>query len=88
MKVVIYTNTSIVGYTVLLCRDFLVRKDIGIVLITQSVAEMVRHIIDSHREAIPSILEIPSKEAQYDPNKVCICSNIFFFNFYLFFSFK
>lgn len=50
-------------------KDFLNRKDIAIILITQTYAELVRDIIDSHTEVIPSILEIPSKESPYDANK-------------------
>lgn len=49
--------------------QFIARKDIGIILISQSIADVVRHIIDSHKEPIPSILEIPSKDAPYDPSK-------------------
>merc|ERR1711951_69896 len=50
-------------------RTFLSRSDIGIVLITQDYAEQVRHVIDSHTAPIPTILEIPSKEKPYDPEK-------------------
>merc|ERR1711868_8435 len=50
-------------------RTFLGRSDIGIVLITQDYAEQVRHVIDSHTAPIPTILEIPSKEKPYDPEK-------------------
>ena len=50
-------------------KEFLARKDVAIILITQTYAELVRDVIDSHTAAIPSILEIPSKENPYDPNK-------------------
>ncbi|CAG5120472.1 unnamed protein product [Candidula unifasciata] len=50
-------------------RGFLKRNDIGIVLINQNVAEMIRHIIDSHVLPIPAVLEIPSKDCPYDPSK-------------------
>lgn len=33
------------------------------------IAEMIRHIIDQHDKAIPAVLEIPSKDQPYDPNK-------------------
>lgn len=33
------------------------------------VAEMIRHIIDSHTQPIPSVLEIPSKDHPYDATK-------------------
>jgi V-type H+-transporting ATPase subunit F len=41
----------------------------GIIMISQTVAERVRHVIQEHEEIIPTILEIPSKEAPYDPEK-------------------
>jgi len=33
------------------------------------IAEMIRHVIDTHNEPIPAILEIPSKDHPYDPSK-------------------
>ncbi|KAI0965219.1 ATPase, V1 complex, subunit F [Xylaria arbuscula] len=45
------------------------RKDIGIVLINQHVADKIRHRIDTYTAAFPAILEIPSKEHPYDPEK-------------------
>jgi len=51
-------------------RSFLNRQDIAIILISQSIADVVRHIIDAHIAPIPTILEIPSKDAPYDPSKV------------------
>ncbi|KAK3579706.1 hypothetical protein CHS0354_025741 [Potamilus streckersoni] len=50
-------------------RSFLKREDIAIILIVQNVAEMIRHVIDSHVQPIPAVLEIPSKECPYDANK-------------------
>ena len=50
-------------------RKLLVREDIGIVLISQNIAERVRNIIIEHEKVIPTILEIPSKESPYDPEK-------------------
>ena len=29
----------------------------------------VRHILDNHTSPVPAILEIPSKDSPYDPNK-------------------
>ncbi|KAF6275817.1 ATPase H+ transporting V1 subunit F [Rhinolophus ferrumequinum] len=48
-------------------RQFLNRDDIGIILINQYIAEMVRHALDAHQRSIPAVLEIPSKEHPYDP---------------------
>ena len=33
------------------------------------VAEMIRHLLDSYTQAIPAVLEIPSKEHPYDASK-------------------
>jgi len=48
---------------------FLARSDIAIILITQKVAEEIRHLIDTHTAAIPAVLEIPSKDFPYDSSK-------------------
>ncbi len=84
-----------------------VRKDIAIVLITQGVAQHIRHLVDAHTaavsrffsrplplsllfspicphsptlvlmlEQIPTILEIPSKDAPYDPNQDSVMMRI------------
>ncbi|KAH8691399.1 putative V-type ATPase F subunit [Talaromyces proteolyticus] len=45
------------------------RKDIGILLINQHVAERIRPAVDSYTEAFPAVLEIPSKDHPYDPEK-------------------
>ena len=52
-----------------LLRELLARTDIGIILIGQDVAERVRNVILEHEEIIPTILEIPSKNNPYDPEK-------------------
>ena len=41
------------------------RKDIGIILISQDIAEMIRENIDQYIEVIPTVLEIPSKNHPY-----------------------
>ncbi|KAH6659522.1 ATPase, V1 complex, subunit F [Truncatella angustata] len=45
------------------------RKDIGIVLINQHIADKIRYRIDTYTAAFPTVLEIPSKEHPYDPEK-------------------
>ncbi|XP_040182839.1 V-type proton ATPase subunit F-like [Rana temporaria] len=50
-------------------RGFLQRDDIGIILINQFIAEMIRHAIDAHNLSIPAVLEIPLKEHPYDASK-------------------
>ena len=50
----------------LLARSFLNRDDIGIILINQCVAELIRHAVEAHTRSLPAVLEIPSKEHPYD----------------------
>jgi V-type H+-transporting ATPase subunit F len=50
-------------------KAFLKRGDIDIILINQNIAEGIRHIIESHSEPVPAVLEIPSKDHPYDPSK-------------------
>ncbi|KAI5307498.1 H(+)-transporting V1 sector ATPase subunit F, partial [Ascosphaera atra] len=45
------------------------RKDIGILLINQHIAERIREKLDAFTEAFPAVLEIPSKDHPYDPDK-------------------
>eukprot|EP00043_Microstomoeca_roanoka_P007880 m.76173 g.76173 ORF g.76173 m.76173 type:complete len:120 (-) comp14013_c4_seq1:175-534(-) len=50
-------------------RKFVNREDIAIILINQSIAEEIRHLLDNHTAAIPAVLEIPSKDHPYDSSK-------------------
>ena len=45
------------------------RKDIGIILISQHVAETIRETLDAYDEIIPTVLEIPSKNHPYSIEK-------------------
>lgn len=37
--------------------------------VPSQVAEIIRHVIDSHTQPIPAVLEIPSKDHPYDASK-------------------
>mmetsp|Transcript_731 Transcript_731/g.881 ORF Transcript_731/g.881 Transcript_731/m.881 type:complete len:109 (-) Transcript_731:8-334(-) len=45
------------------------RDDVAIVLINQHVANEIRHLVKQYKKLIPTVLEIPSKEHPYDPEK-------------------
>ena len=45
------------------------RKDIGIILISQEVADRIRDTLDAYNEIIPTVLEIPSKQHPYSIEK-------------------
>lgn len=46
---------------------------------------MIRHVIDSHTQPIPSVLEIPSKDHPYDASKDSILrrAKVRFFEFFM-----
>jgi V-type H+-transporting ATPase subunit F len=53
-------------------QELTMRKDISMIFITQSCADMIRDVVDSYTatgQVIPSVLEIPSKEHPYDPRQ-------------------
>lgn len=50
-------------------KRFIKRDDIDIILINQSYAELIRHVIDAHTSPLPAVLEIPSKDHPYDASK-------------------
>lgn len=45
------------------------RKDVGIVLINQHIANSIRHTILEYTQMIPTVLEIPSKDHPYEGDK-------------------
>ncbi|KAJ1967361.1 H(+)-transporting V1 sector ATPase subunit F [Dispira parvispora] len=56
--------------------EFTQRKDIAIILITQQVADEIRHLLDEHQSAFPTVLEIPSKDQPYDPSKDSVLKRV------------
>ncbi|KAK3200642.1 hypothetical protein Dsin_024057 [Dipteronia sinensis] len=56
--------------------DFTSKDDIGIVLISQYIANMIRFVVDSYNKPIPAILEIPSKDHPYDPAHDSVLSRV------------
>ena len=57
-------------------KSFTSRKDVGILLITQQAADMIRDTIANYHAAIPTVLEIPSKTQQYDESKDSIMQRV------------
>ncbi|XP_078175507.1 vacuolar ATPase subunit F family protein [Carex rostrata] len=57
-------------------KEFTTRDDIGIVLISQFVANMIRFLVDSYDSPVPAILEIPSKDHPYDPASDSVLSRV------------
>ncbi|VEU20944.1 DEKNAAC101910 [Brettanomyces naardenensis] len=49
--------------------EFTTRDDIAILLINQHLADKIRLLIDTFTKPFPAILEIPSKDHPYDPEK-------------------
>ncbi|EDO16579.1 hypothetical protein Kpol_1064p61 [Vanderwaltozyma polyspora DSM 70294] len=52
------------------------RQDIAILLINQHIAEKIRSDIDNYTNAFPAILEIPSKDHPYDPEKDSVLKRV------------
>ncbi|KAF2163949.1 hypothetical protein M409DRAFT_37167 [Zasmidium cellare ATCC 36951] len=52
------------------------RKDIAIVLINQHIADRIRAKVDGFSAAFPSVLEIPSKDHPYDPEKDSVMKRV------------
>jgi V-type H+-transporting ATPase subunit F len=50
-------------------RSLISRREIGIILISQHIAEMIRETLDQYEEIIPTVLEIPSKNHPYSIEK-------------------
>ncbi|KAI3403618.1 VMA7 [Candida oxycetoniae] len=52
------------------------RNDIAILLINQHLADLIRYKVDGYTNAFPAILEIPSKDHPYDPEKDSILKKV------------
>jgi V-type H+-transporting ATPase subunit F len=52
------------------------RSDVGIVLLNQHVANLIRHKLRDYAQTIPTILEIPSKDHPYDPEQDTVMQRV------------
>ena len=50
-------------------KSFVKRGDIGIIVINQCIADMIRHILNDYKETIPTVIEIPSKDKPFDATR-------------------
>ena len=50
-------------------QELVSRGKVGIILISQDVAERIRETLDAYDEIIPTVLEIPSKNTPYSIEK-------------------
>jgi vacuolar-type H+-ATPase subunit F/Vma7 len=52
------------------------RQDVYILLINQSCAQEIRHLIDAYDKTVPTILEIPSKNFPYDESRDTVVQRV------------
>ena len=45
-------------------------------LINQHVANTIRHLLSNYSKTIPTVLEMPSKDAPYDPSQDYIMQRV------------
>ncbi|KAI9572713.1 ATPase, V1 complex, subunit F [Boletus coccyginus] len=57
-------------------QEFTERKDVAIILINQHIAEKIRPTVDRYHQAFPTLLEIPSKDHPYDPEKDSVLKRV------------
>lgn len=59
-------------------REFTSREDVAVLLINQVIASSIRHLLDGYAKPVPAILEIPSKDAPYDPSQDSVLQRVRF----------
>ncbi|KAI3426392.1 hypothetical protein D9Q98_008763 [Chlorella vulgaris] len=59
-------------------REFTTREDVAVLLINQVIAATIRHLMDAYNKPVPAILEIPSKDAPYDPSQDSVLQRVRF----------
>ncbi|KAK8793128.1 hypothetical protein WA538_002581 [Blastocystis sp. DL] len=57
-------------------KSFVKRGDIGIIIINQFIADMIRPVLTQHKETIPTVIEIPSKDKPFDASRDSIISRV------------
>ncbi len=54
----------------------LARGDVGLIIISQPVADSIRATVAAHTATIPMVLEIPSTQSPYDPSKDALMKRV------------
>ena len=67
------TEVSVIERTF---KELTERQDIGILLINQHVANEIRSTLRDYSKLVPTVLEIPSKDYPYDPEKDYIMQRV------------
>ncbi len=60
-------------------RTYTLRKDMGVIVLNQHVAEEIRPALKEYAstgQVIPTVLEIPSKDHPYDPKKDALMQRV------------
>lgn len=57
-------------------KEFTSREDVAVLLISQHVANDIRHLLDEYDRLLPTILEIPSKGTAYDMAKDSLMTKV------------
>lgn len=59
-------------------KQFTTREDIAVLMINQSIANTIRHLLDAYTKPVPAIIEVPSKDQPYDPTQDSILARVKF----------
>ncbi|SOV78248.1 vacuolar ATP synthase subunit f, putative [Plasmodium sp. DRC-Itaito] len=57
-------------------KEYTSKHDCGVILINQQIADEIRYLVDLHDKILPTVLEIPSKDKPFDPNKDSIIQRV------------
>ena len=57
-------------------KEMTAREDIAVVLISQFAADSIRYLVNEYDRPIPAVLEIPSKDKQYDATKDSVLQRV------------
>ncbi|EUD67247.1 ATP synthase (F/14-kDa) subunit [Plasmodium inui San Antonio 1] len=57
-------------------KEYTSKNDCGVLLMNQQIADEIRHLVDLHDKILPTVLEIPSKDKPFDPNKDSIIQRV------------
>ncbi|CAG9477182.1 V-type proton ATPase subunit F, putative [Plasmodium vivax] len=57
-------------------KEYTSKNDCGVILMNQQIADEIRYLVDTHDKILPTVLEIPSKDKPFDPNKDSIIQRV------------
>ncbi|EAA18138.1 vacuolar ATP synthase subunit f, partial [Plasmodium yoelii yoelii] len=76
IKIIIYSQLYNTRKALYIHKMWGLYKKMYCIHVESTIADEIRHLVDLHDKILPTVLEIPSKDKPFDPNKDSIIQRV------------